>query len=900
MARKSSAKTRSDQKGSSKKAPAKKVATKKSKPAIAKKPSKKKKTISEKVVPIRKNLVATKKSSTKSSISSKKQTKSLNMSADKLSDREVVELYRRWGHLSATLDPLGFMAPVTHPHIDALDKSSILIKNLESVYTANIGAEFMQMSMPDRCEWVASRMEAEPEDFDERAVLKRILSVETFEKFLHTKYVGAKRFSLEGLAVVVPLIDSILDQAGESGVETVMIGMAHRGRLNVLHHIADTLAEYIVAKFEDVDPRSALGGDDVKYHLGASGVYVTSYGKKINVELAPNPSHLEAVNAPIMGRTRARQELNGDLEGRKTMCILLHGDAAFAGQGICAEALNYASIPGFSIGGTVHVVINNLIGFTATQPSLYSGRYCTDIAKRLEVPIFHVNGDSPRDVIKVGRLCADYRSEFLSDVVVDVIGYRRYGHNEADDPTLTSPVLYQKVKERPVLFKLYAQEIGVSEENIKQLEEGAMALFEESLKRGRAITKKPKLEKASSDWSQYVGGLYDESYEVPTALSHDILSGLARKLISSPADFNVHPKLQKMLAGRLDMVEGDKGVDWGMAEALAFASLLEEGYWVRLIGQDARRGTFNHRHAVLYDFQNGQAYSALQNLSANQGVFTVYDSMLSEAAAVGYEYGYTREHPKALVLWEGQFGDFVNGAQIIIDQFISAGEDKWGNLSGLVMLLPHGYEGAGPEHSSARLERFLQLCAEDNMQVAQPSTSAQYFHLLRRQQLRAWKKPLIVMTPKSMLRLPAASSSISEFTNSSFHNVLNEEVAERKFAERLILCSGKVVHELRAYRERNNISNTAIATLEQFYPIPEAEIRSAIKSYPNLKTIIWVQDEPANMGGLSFIFPSLNRLSGEIPVRSVKRSASASPATGSAKAHGMEQDALLRMAFTIS
>jgi len=792
------------------------------------------------------------------------------------------------------------MEPITHAHIEAIDKSSLLVKNLESVYSANIGAEFMQMSMPDRCEWIATRLESEPEEFDERAVLKRILSVETFEKFLHTKYVGAKRFSLEGLAVVVPLIDCILDQAGEKGIETVMIGMAHRGRLNVLHHIADTLAEYIVAKFEDVDPRSALGGDDVKYHLGASGIYVTTLGKKIKIELAPNPSHLEAVNAGIMGRTRARQELDGDVEGRKTMCIILHGDAAFSGQGIAAEALNYASIPGFSIGGTMHIVINNLIGFTATQPSLYSGRYCTDIAKRLEIPIFHVNGDSPRDVIKVGRLSADYRSEYLSDVVIDVIGYRRYGHNEADDPTLTSPVVYRKVKERPVLFKLYAEEIGVSEENIKQLEEGALSLLDESLRRGREITTKPKLEKISSDWANYVGGFYDESFEVPTSVDNATLLTLGHKLVKTPAEFNVHPKLQKLLSQRLEMVQGKRGVDWGMAEALAFSSLLEEGYWVRLIGQDARRGTFNHRQAMLYDYQNGQAYSSLQNLSQKQGKFTVYDSMLSEAAALGYEYGYTREHPKALVMWEAQFGDFVNGAQIIIDQFISAGEDKWGNLSGLVMLLPHGYEGSGPEHSSARLERFLQLCAEDNMQVVQPTTSAQMFHLLRRQQLRAWKKPLIVMTPKGMLRLPAASSSIEEFSNSSFQNVMNQESTDRKGAERLVLCSGKVVHELRAYRQKKGIENTAVVSIEQLYPIPEKEIKNAIQAYANLKTIIWVQDEPANMGAFTFIYPSLKRLAGEISVRSVKRSASASPATGSPKAHVMEQDALLNMAFNIS
>jgi 2-oxoglutarate dehydrogenase E1 component len=814
----------------------------------------------------------------------------------KVDKSKALDVFRRWGHLKADIDPLKTLKPFPHRDLDGLTNGEW--KELESFYCGKIGYEFMHMPYPERCEWLAKRIESDPEEVDERRILKRILSVETFEKFLHTKYVGAKRFSLEGLAAVVPLLDSILDQAAERGVEVVMLGMAHRGRLNVMHHIVDTLAEHIIANFEDVDPRSALGGDDVKYHKGATGTYVTSSGKSISVELAPNPSHLEAVNSVIMGRAKARQYRMNDHEGKKVLCIILHGDAAFAGQGINAEALNYADIPGFSIGGTVHVVINNLIGFTATQPALFSGRYCTDVAKRLDVPIFHVNGESPNDVVRIGKIASDYRADFASDVVIDLVGYRRYGHNEVDDPTLTSPSLYHRIKERPVLFELYADEIGVSDENIKQIEQGAFALFEESLHKGRALTKKPVLESAQNQWASFLGGLYQHAYDVPTNVSAEVLSQVGKKLSSVPGGFTIHPKVKKLLEFREEMANGTRPIDWGGAELLAYGTLVNEGVMVRLVGQDSGRGTFTHRQAVLRDYKTDDVHIPLCNISESQGMFEVYDSMLSEAAAVGFEYGFTREYPEALVLWEAQFGDFVNGAQIIIDQFISAGEDKWGTLSGLVMLLPHGYEGAGPEHSSARLERFLQLCAEDNMQVAQPSNAAQFFHLLRAQALRSWRKPLIVMTPKSMLRLPAATSSLDELVDGSFQEVLNPDKDAYSGAERLIFCSGKIVHELRKEREKKGITNTAIATVELFYPVPEDEIRATIRSYPNLKTVLWVQDEPANMGGLTFIRPVLERLAGGKSILSVKRSASASPATGSPKAHLMEQEALLRMAFS--
>ena len=843
--------------------------------------------------------------SKKSTSTSRSKSKVIEMSSVKNNrensasevDGKVLEIFRRWGHFRSEIDPLGNFKKFPYAELDNLDFEKYA--DLANSYCGKVGLEYMHMPYPDRCEWLSQRMEAKPAAVDSRSVLKRILSVETFEKFLHTKYVGAKRFSLEGLAAIVPLLDSIIDTAGENGAEVIMIAMAHRGRLNVMHHIADTLAEHIIANFEDVDPRSALGGDDVKYHKGATGTYVTSFGKKLEIELAANPSHLEAVNPVIIGKAKARQDKLKDEAGKKVLCIVIHGDAAFSGQGIAAETLNYSTIPGFDIGGTINIVMNNLIGFTATQPALFSGRYCTDIAKRVEAPIFHVNADSPNDVVRVGQIASDYRSEFNSDVFIDLVGYRRYGHNEVDDPTLTSPVLYRQIKERPVLFELYAKEIGVDSQDVKQLEQSAFELFEESLKKGREIKVKPSLDKLSSPWSSYLGGLYKDSYEVSTNVSSEDLANVGSGISQVPSGFTLHPKQGKMLELRHEMSKGNKPVDWGCAEALAFGSLLSEGVAIRLVGQDCRRGTFTHRQAVLYDYSNGEAYLPLSTLAKDNASIVMYDSMLSEAAAVGFEYGYSREFPDALVLWEAQFGDFVNGAQIIIDQFLSAAEDKWGMLSGMVMLLPHGYEGQGPEHSSARLERFLQLCAEDNMQVCQPSTSAQYFHMLRRQAKRLWKKPLIVMTPKSMLRLPAASSNLDKFVNGSF-DLVNDDLNENhKAGSRLILCSGKVVHELRAERTKRNDTETVIATVEQLYPAPEKEIREILKKYPNVRSVIWVQDEPANMGALFFIKPILDRVCGGLPVYSVKRSASASPSTGSPKAHVMEQQALLNMAFVV-
>ena len=802
---------------------------------------------------------------------------------------------RRWGYLEADIDPLSRLIPAPSQGLDEIDGDAA--EKLKEVYCGKIGVEFMHIPDRSQRDWIAERMESERSQLDSRFVLKRILASESFEKFIHTRYVGTKRFSLDGLAVLIPLLDGILDQAASRGFEMGMLSMSHRGRLNVMHHIAGIPAEKIFADFEDIDPRSKLGGDDVKYHKGATGLYHTANDHTIHIDVSANPSHLEAINPVLMGRVRARQERISDLENEKVLGIMLHGDAAFAGQGIAAETLNYVDLPGFRIGGVVHVIVNNLIGFTATPKALHSSRFASDIARRLNIPIFHVNAENPDEVLQVAKIATDFKAEFKTDVVIDLIGYRRYGHSEIDDPTLTSPALYRKIDDLPLLWESYAARIGISEEDIDQLQESSLAMLEDGLEKGRSMTEQPQLVDAPNYWQPYVGGFYDESLAVKTSISTEEVETIGEKITKIPENFSLHPKLQKIFDQRAEMAAGKRKVDWGMAEALAFGSLLNSGTPVRITGQDSRRGTFSHRQAVLYDYDSGKEYIPLMNISDSQSRFDVYDSMLSEAAAVGFEYGFTRDYPEALVCWEAQFGDFVNGAQIIIDQFISAGEDKWNLLSGLVMLLPHGFEGQGPEHSHARLERFLQACAEDNMQVCQPSTSGQYFHLLRRQVLRNWRKPLIVMMPKSMLRAQVASSERSYLTDESFKNVIPDS-SDLGEVNRLLFCSGKIAHELRKERKNRGDKETAIVTVEQLYPLPEDEIKQCIQQYPNLDSIFWVQEEPANMAAWNYLRNDLRRMAGPIRVSKVTRSASASPATGSAKAHALEQEALINLAFT--
>jgi 2-oxoglutarate dehydrogenase E1 component len=807
-------------------------------------------------------------------------------------DERVFEGYRRWGYLAANLDPLGFLAPVEHPE---LIHDGPAAASARKFYCGTIGAEFAHIDDPERRRWVAERLESNPPQPDRAYILERLVRAELFEQVLQARYLGSKRFSLEGVTALIPLLDRVLTAAAEAGGEQVVIGMSHRGRLNVMAHIAGQRAADIFAGFEDVDPRSVLGSGDVKYHVGATEEYRTREGRKLSVHLASNPSHLEAVDPVAIGRVRAKQARIGNGSRAKVLAIVLHGDAAFAGQGVWAETLNLAELEAYSVGGTIHIIVNNLLGFTTAPAQLHSSRFASSLAKRQAIPIFHVNSEDPDAVVRVGQIALEYRHAFGSDVVVDLIGYRRHGHSEVDDPTITQPLLYAKIKDHPPLWQIYAKQTGA---NPAALIDAVRRELEAAHKAASAMQKKPRLRKLPSYWSPYKRGCYDSAYEVDTGVSADTLGEVTDKLTSYPANFAIHPKVKKLFEQRAEMGHGKRSVDYGMAEALAFGTLLLSGTPVRFTGQDTRRGTFNQRHAALVDTRTEAEYVPLEHLAPGQARCEIYNSTLSEAGVLGFEYGYSRDYPEALVLWEAQFGDFANGAQIIIDQFISAGEDKWDLPSGVVLLLPHGHEGQGPEHSSARIERYLQLAAEDNIQVCQPSNAAQYFQLLRRQALRRWRKPLVVFTPKSMLRHPDASSPLEDFSRSRFEWVVPDR--EITSAQRILICSGKIGHELCHERKQRGDNETAILFLDQLYPFPKKELRAEIARHPNAREIVWVQEEPANMGALSYVLPRIQYYIQDIPVRSVKRSASASPATGSAKAHELEQKTLVTLAFTTS
>jgi 2-oxoglutarate dehydrogenase E1 component len=832
----------------------------------------------------------------------KKSTSPSSRPADHAERERIFDLFRRWGHYEATLDPLGFLAPLKFPDLQGI--TGEFADQARRYYSGTIGVEFMHLPEPERRRWIAERVEGPEFEVNQEKILERLVRADLFEQVLQNRYLGTKRFSLEGNTSLIPLLDSILDAAGElGGVESVM-AMSHRGRLSVMTHIACKPAHQVVAGFEDVDPRSVLGAGDVKYHVGATGAYTTSSGKALNIHLVSNPSHLEAVDPVAMGRARAKQTRHGVSGAQlnrskeilnKVWTVIMHGDAAFAGQGVLAETLNLADLAAYSVGGTVHIIVNNLIGFTTRPQQEHSSRFASSISRRQHIPIFHVNAEDPDAVVRIGRLAAEYRAEFNSDVVIDLIGYRRHGHSEVDDPTITQPRLYERIKNHPALWKIYAESTGISADAIVDT---VRKEYEEDQRKAGKLTKAPRLRKLPDYWTPYHYGKYDPAYEVDTGLSREKLAEITDGLVRTPAGFHVHPKIIKLLEQRSEMGHGKRAVDYGFAELLAYGSLVLEGSPVRLTGQDSERGTFNQRHAVLIDTQTEQDYLPLAHLSTTQAFCEIHNSSLSEAACLGFEYGFSRDYPEGLVLWEAQFGDFVNGAQIIIDQFISASEDKWGLPTGLVLLLPHGYEGQGPEHSSARIERFMQLAAEGNMNICQPSTAAQYFHLLRRAALRPWRKPLVVFTPKSMLRHPDAISSIEEFERPRFQTlVVDREVTN---AQSILIASGKVGHELRAERRRQKDTTTAIFFLDQLYPLPKTEIAAAIDQHPNAREIVWVQEEPANMGALFYVLPRLERIAQakDIRVRSVKRSSSASPATGSAKAHELEQKTLITLAFS--
>jgi 2-oxoglutarate dehydrogenase E1 component len=815
------------------------------------------------------------------------------------------DIFRRWGYLQASLDPLGqFLPPEPFPTaLPEGPEAEAAAAQARSIYCSTIAAEFMHIPSPEKRAWIQQRLESPapiaPET--QQRILTNLIKADLFEQVIQQRYLGTKRFSLEGLTVLIPFLDQLFSAAAETGVNRGLIAMAHRGRLNVMVNSIGRSSFEIFNKFEDVDPRSTMGGGDVKYHMGATGTLTTASGKLVDLHLASNPSHLEAVNPVIMGRTRAYQQRIGENGRREVLPIIIHGDAAFAGQGITAETLNLASLHGYNVGGALQVITNNLLGFTALPQESNSSRFATDLAKRLPIPIFHVNAEDPDAVARIAALAADYRSTFASDVVIDLVGYRRHGHSEVDDPTVTQPLRYALIKDHPALYKIYAERLSIDP---SAQAAAIQQQFLEDQKAATQSTKKSKMHQLPEYWKPFYGGHLRPTDTPSTAVDAARIAALTHSLTSAPAGFHIHPKVEKLYAQRVEMGLGRKPIDYGMAELLAYASLLKSGTPVRLSGQDSQRGTFNQRHSVLIDTETEVRFSPLSNLSADQARWQVYNSLLSEAACLGFEYGFSRDFPEALVLWEAQFGDFANGAQIIIDQFLAAGEAKWGLLSGLVMLLPHGYEGQGPEHSSARIERYLQLAAQDNIQVAQPSTAAQFFHLLRRQALRQWRKPLVVFTPKSMLRHPDAMSPLEDFTTGAFHNVLPDTSVQDP--RRILLCTGKIGHNLRVERAKRiaagNDPRVAIVFIEQLFPWPEAELQAALDQHPNAPEIVWVQEEPANMGPLSFVRRRIKRLSTSPtglarPVLKVSRTASASPATGSAKAHDLEEKTLINLAL---
>ena len=787
-----------------------------------------------------------------------------------------------------------------------------ILQRLKSTYCNSIGVEYTHVQDPGRKLWLQTEMERDENRFrcgpeQLRRIYQMLCRAELFEQFLHTKFLGQKRFSLEGGEVVVPLLDYVIEQAPRYGIVEFVLGMSHRGRLNVLANVMQKPLDLLFSEFQD-SPLLDLpfGSGDVKYHKGYSQDRRVETGERIHLTLTSNPSHLEAVNPVVEGRTKAKQVRMGDMNGKKIVPIILHGDAAFAGQGIVAETLNLAQLEGYSTGGTLHIIINNQIGFTTTPAEARSTLYCTDVAKMIQIPIFHVNGDDPEAVLRCAELAMQYRERFGDDVVIDVIGYRRHGHNEGDEPAFTQPRLYAKIRSRPSVRRLFGAVLAEREElegdAAAEIEVAVRAELDAALEDANVGAVDPaEPHDPQGPWRGFSRVL--PRAEVETAVPIEILAKIAEGVGSVPSYFKPHPKLQKLLDMRHKAVVEGSPIDWGMAEALAFGSLLLEGARVRLSGQDTSRGTFSHRHAVLVDQESGEEYTPLNHIAEQQARIDIYDSLLSEAAVLGFEYGYSVADPGTLTLWEAQFGDFANGAQVIIDQFIGSAHVKWGRMSGLVMLLPHGYEGQGPEHSSARIERYLQICAEDSIQVVNCTTPAQYFHVLRRQMRRAYRAPLVIFTPKSLLRLPAAASSLDEFTRGHFQHVIDDDRVARdaQAVRRVLLCSGKVYYDLvneREQRAKAGESDVAILRLEQLYPWPSTRLGELIGRYPGTERIVWVQEEPANMGAWTFVRERIQDLLPEgAKLAYAGRVPSASTAVGSTRLHVLQQTALVEAAF---
>ena len=812
-----------------------------------------------------------------------------------------------YGLSEADLDQIYSATNTYFTKADTMTMRDIL-KALRDTYCHNIGAEFMHIADPAVKRWIQERLESTlslPEFTveEKRHILRQVTEAEGLERFLHTKYVGQKRFSLEGGESFIAAMDEVVNHAGANGVQEIVVGMAHRGRLNMLVNIMGKMPGDLFAEFEGKHAQGLSDGD-VKYHNGFSSDLSTR-GGPVHLSLAFNPSHLEIVIPVVEGSVRARQGRRDDEAGDQVMPVLVHGDAAFAGQGVVMETLNLAQTRGYGTGGTLHIVINNQIGFTTSDPrDTRSTLYCTDVVKMIEAPVFHVNGDDPEAVVFVTRLALDYRQQFKHDVVVDIVCFRKLGHNEQDTPSLTQPLMYKSIGTHPGTRKLYGDRLvaqGVlAADEPDQLVKDYRQLMEDGQRTVEPMLTDYK-NKYSTDWSPFLGAKWTDHADTGVPLAE--LTRIGERLTQVPDGFTVHPLVKKLLGDRLAMARGEHPVDWGMGEHLAFATLVANGYAIRITGQDSGRGTFTHRHAVLHDQKRERwddgSYVPLQNVAEGQAPFTVIDSVLSEAAVLGFEYGYATAEPNVLTIWEAQFGDFANGAQVVIDQFISSGEAKWGRQCGLTLMLPHGYEGQGPEHSSARLERFLQLCAEFNMQVCVPSTPAQMFHMLRRQMLRRFRKPLVVMTPKSLLRHPMSVSALEELQQGSFRNLIDEvDELNPKSVRRVVLSSGKVYFDLLKDRREAKIKDIALVRLEQLYPFPVEEYEAIIKRYPKAKEIVWCQEEPQNQGAWYQIRHQLERpLSDSHELLYAGRSPAAAPATGIAKVHDAEQKALVGAAL---
>jgi 2-oxoglutarate dehydrogenase E1 component len=855
-------------------------------------------------------------------------------SGDNARQAAVSRLIQVWinrGHLLASIDPLGLM-PRQKPKVLELDyfglspedldtefytgsripavpkrmKLRDILAQLQLIYGGNIGAEFAHVSDSEERLWLQDefqqgRLTGTLTEVERRNILWQLSAAEGLERYLHTKYVGQKRFSLEGTDAFIPLLDDLIQKAGAAGFQEVVIGMAHRGRLNVLVNILGKSPAELFSEFEGVYDLGRLkGSGDVKYHKGFSADLRTPNGN-VHTVLAFNPSHLEVVDPVVEGSVRARQERCGDALGERVLPVLVHGDAAFSGQGVVMETLQLSQARGFFTGGTVHVIINNQVGFTTSEPAdARSTTYSSDVAKMLEVPIFHVNADDAEAVVFVTRLALKYRLRFRKDVVIDLVGYRRHGHNEADEPAATQPSMYRVIRQHPTARRLYAEQLvaaGVlADADAEALLEQYRAGLDEGRPQARAALGLIG-NKYTVDWSAYAQ--VDWTEHVPTGVPLQCIESLGAKLTSYPEGFALHPRVAQVIANRRKMVQGELPLDWGCAENLAYASLVEEGYPIRISGQDSGRGTFFHRHAVLHDQNSDATWIPLQHLANPQPRVQVIDSVLSEEAVMGFEYGYSTTDPKSLVVWEAQYGDFANGAQVIIDQFISSGEAKWERFCGLALFLPHGYEGAGPEHSSARLERFLQLCAENNMQVCVPSTPAQMFHLVRRQMLQSYRKPLIVMTPKSLLRSELAVSSREELTRGGFARVIGEiDELPAGSVRRVVFCSGKVYYDLLRARRKEALRDVALVRIEQLYPFPSEEYQAILNRYPELREVVWCQQEPQNQGAWYQIRHRLQELLlGRRQLLYAGRSPAAAPATGIGKIHEMEQQALVSAAL---